>query len=313
MVFRPFGIRHLGAALVLALPLVASAALPEPVHVTFPSLDTDREGKPLAIPALLFRPAVPAPGAEIPLVVAVHGCGGMYGSAPGRADKLSEARAAWTELLLSDGYAVLLPDSFTPRGFREICTIKIAERAIKVGARRLDELGALAFGAALRGIDRNRIALIGWSHGGSTTLATINVKDPRVAAFIAADGAPPFYRVAVAMYPGCQAALHAGPRWEPGVPTAIHIGAADDWAPAQPCVDLGRAARARKEPLTVTVYPDSHHGFDAPRGKLVVRKDVPNGVNPGQGVTAGPNPVARAAALDAVRTFLRERLRAQDS
>ncbi len=298
------------AALLVALPLVAAAALPEPERVTFPSLGDDPGGKPVPVPALLFRPPPAAPDAAVPLVIAVHGCSGMYSAVAGRRGQLSPLLAAWTGQLLSDGYAVLLPDSFTPRGQREICTAKSGDRTIKVAARRLDQLGALAYGAALPGIDRARIALLGWSNGGSTALATINVKDRRVAAFIAAPGAAPFFRAAVAFYPGCRAALAAGTRWQPGAPTAIHIGAVDDWTPAQACVELGRAAAARNEPLQVTVYADSHHGFDAPGGKLRVWESIPNGVNPGLGVTLGPNPVARAAAMDAVRAFLRERLAA---
>jgi hypothetical protein len=38
------------------------------------------------------------------------------------------------------------------------------------------------------------------------------------------------------------------------------------------------------------------------------RLDVPNGVHPGQGVTVGPNPGARATANVRVRAFLRDRL-----
>ena len=66
--------------------------------------------------------------------------------------------------------------------------------------------------------------------------------------------------------------------------------------------------RVRGDPLEVTVYPGSYHGFDSPSGRVVVRHEVPNGVHPGQGVTVGPNPAARAAANDSVRAFLRERL-----
>jgi len=243
-------------------------------------------------------------------VIAVHGCGGMYGSAASRAGQLSERFAAWTDVLLRDGYAVLWPDSFTPRGRREICTIRTGDRAITAATRRLDVLGALAHAAQLPDVDRRRTALVGWSHGGSTTLATINAKDPRIAAYRAAPDAAPFFVAAVAFYPGCASSLRLNARWQPGMPTAIHIGARDDWTPAAPCVELGQAMRERMEPVTVTVYPDSHHGFDAPNGKVRVLNSVPNGVNPGQGVTVGPNPAARAAAIDAVRAFLRERLAA---
>jgi dienelactone hydrolase len=208
--------------------------------------------------------------------------------------------------LLDDGYAVLLPDSFTPRGHREICTIRTGERTVRVQQRRLDVLGALTHAATLAGVDPTRIALLGWSNGGSTALAAINARDPEVAAF-GARGMPSF-RVAVAFYPGCVAAQKLGARWQTVIPTAIHIGELDDWTPASACVALADASRARGEPITVAVYPGSYHGFDAPRGRVTVLREVPNGVNPGQGVTNGPNPTARTAAIASVRALLRATL-----
>ena len=65
----------------------------------------------------------------------------------------------------------------------------------------------------------------------------------------------------------------------------------------------------RGEPLKVVVYPNAHHGFDAPNGDVIQRSDVPNGVNPGQGVHVGANPAARERANAKVRAFLNDRLR----
>ena len=235
----------------------------------------------------------------------------MFSARADRSNELSERFAAWTEQLLADGYAVLLPDSFNSRGRRSVCLVKRGEPSITPVTRRLDILGALSYGAALPGVDRTRVALVGWSHGGSTTLASINGKDPRIAEYYAAAGAPPPFRVAVAFYPGCGVSLRARDEWQPAVPTAIHVGELDDWTPSATCVQLSDAARARGAPMTVTVYPGAHHGFDAPRGKVTVWKEVSTGANPDKGVTIGPDPAARAAANDAVRALLRERLAAR--
>jgi len=175
-----------------------------------------------------------------------------------------------------------------------------------------ESIGKIHYLAERPDIARDRVALVGWSHGGSTALAAINVRDREVAAFRDRPGAPPFFRAAVAFYPGCAVSLRAGNRWLPGVPTRIHIGENDDWTPAKPCVELGEAMTARGEPLKVVVYPNSHHGFDAPDGPVVHRIDVPNGAHPGQGVHVGANPAARDMANAKVRAFLNDRLRGPD-
>lgn len=294
---------------VVVAPDLAARAL---IRVSFPSLDRDKNGASVQINAILLLPDGPVPAGGFPAVVALHGCSGMYSMARGREDHLSDRLAARADLYLNDGYAVLFPDSFRSRGRTEVCTIKVGESPIKPMRRRLDALGALAFLAERPDIARDRIALVGWSHGGSTALATINLRDREVAAFRDKPGAPPFFRAAVAFYPGCAVSLRAGERWQPGAPTRIHIGASDDWTPVKPCVELGKAMAARGEPLKVVVYPNAHHAFDAPDGVVVHRTDVPNGVNPGQGVHVGANPAAREKANAKVSAFLNERLRGAD-
>ena len=57
------------------------------------------------------------------------------------------------------------------------------------------------------------------------------------------------------------------------------------------------------------VYPDSHHGFDSPVGRVRLLKEVPNGANPGQGVHSGRNAEAARQSGALVRDLLREAFR----
>lgn len=296
-------------ALVVALAFVgacAQAALPEPARVQFPSLDRDANGTRVTIDALYYRP--PAATGKVPLIVALHGCGGMYSEAPSRRNQLSLRGIAWTEQFLAEGYAVLWPDSFNPRGKRSVCLIKRGEPTIPPVTRRLDALGALAYGAAQPDVDRARTAIVGWSHGGSTTLAASNGKDPTIEAFYAAQGAPLPFKAAVAFYPGCVVSLREGASWLPAMPLRIDVGELDDWTPPGACVRLGGSARARGATMDVTVYPGAYHGFDGPSGKVILWKEVTTGAKPTEGVHVGPDPAARAAATESVRAFLRARL-----
>ena len=275
--------------------------------VTFPSQDRDA-GAAVTLRGALLLPRQPRPDGGFPAIIALHGCGGMYSKRDGHGGDVAERMLLRADPWLRDGYAVFFADSFGARGMREVCTIRHGERTVTAARRRLDALGALAYLASRADIARERIAIVGWSHGGSALLQAINTRDRAVAGFFARPGAPPFFRAAVAFYPGCAAPLKAGERYRPGTPTRIHIGELDDWTPAESCVTLGQSMQAADADLLVTTYAGSYHAFDSPTGKVMHRTDVPNGVHPGQGVHVGPNPAAREAANASVRAFLRQRL-----
>ena len=127
----------------------------DPERVTFPSLDIDAAtGKPVALSALYFSPDPSSGG--YPAVIALHGCGGMYSA--GRGDRLSPRHQQMAELLLAQGYAVLFPDSFNPRGRREVCNDPPGKSNITQDNRRLDVLGALTYLRTRADIDADRIA-----------------------------------------------------------------------------------------------------------------------------------------------------------
>ena len=137
--------------------------------VSFNSLDGT------VLKALVFHPGAlgsdPANQASRGTVIALHGCGGLYANAGARKGELTARSQAMADLLLAEGYSVVFPDSLTPRGETELCTQKIGSRKIDQTQRRADVLGSLAWVAAQPWAQPNRIALLGWSHGGSAVLA----------------------------------------------------------------------------------------------------------------------------------------------
>ncbi|HYW57380.1 MAG TPA: dienelactone hydrolase family protein [Polaromonas sp.] len=271
--------------LLAALPGIAA-----PREVFFNSLDGT------VIKAWVFPPTEKlAKGTVKGTVIALHGCGGLYASG-GRNKGLFNARhQAMADLLVAEGYAAVFPDSFTPRGESSICVQKIGMRKIDQSERRADTLATLDWVAAQPWGQATRTALLGWSHGGSAVLGATDVARAEVRR------RPVQPAVGIAFYPGCSAALKSGYRM--GAPLVMMLAEKDDWTPPAPCIELGKAVGAE-----VNIYPDSYHDFDSPTGRVQLRKDVPNGVNPGQGVHVGPNPAAREAAYARLREILRKAL-----
>ena len=275
--------------LCLCIPCRAQAV--ERQDVSFSSLDGTQ------ITAAVFKPQSALAGQTVATVVALHGCGGLYASAGARKGELSARHQAMADMLLAEGYAAVFPDSFTPRGETTLCTQKTGSGKVGQTQRRADTLAAIAWVArqpwATPGA--GRIALLGWSHGGSAVLSATDAGNSEVRSQAVQPA------VAIAFYPGCAASLKSG--YRPGVPLVLMLGEKDDWTPPGPCLSLGKSAGAE-----VNLYADSYHDFDNPTGGVRLREDVPNGVRPGQGVHAGANPAARELAYTRLREIFKATL-----
>jgi dienelactone hydrolase len=190
------------------------------------------------INGFLTKPDGPGP---FPAVVHLHGCGGLPD------DVKRGANHFWSERLASWGYAVLVVDSFTTRGIDNTCLGELATRGV-------DAYGALTWLARQPFVDTNRIAVIGFSAGGSATLSISEARDFELFENEGAHG----FKAAVAFYPNCVSdnALK--------IPALILTGELDDWMPAAAC----RAMTARRtggSPVKLIVYPGAYHSFDTPR------------------------------------------------
>jgi len=294
-----------------ANPAAASSQLPagaaEPA-VTRVRLPAD-VGTP-ALTAYWFTPretSVPRTQ-PLPVVVALHGCGGLVdmrvaARRAGTIEEVIDPAAAlqsryrdYAHWLTERGYAVLMLDSFSPRGKAQgICNESLDARAIDDKTRRADALAALRWVSRQPGVDARRIVLLGWSNGAQAVLATIDTSRAWPA------GTPTVER-AVAFYPGCKRALQQHD-FRLRTPLLLMIGGADDWTPATRCAMLQNAVQSRQPDarFRLEIYPGAYHGFDG-TSELHVRRDI--AARPGAGVTVGGDAVARVAALARLDSWL---------
>jgi dienelactone hydrolase len=272
------------AVAVVTSLLAALASAQE--RVSFPSFD-GAGNAPVVLSGYFF----PVAASPAPAIAMFHGCGGAYD----KSGALSRRMREYAELFNGLGMHVLVVDSLTARYEKELCTQRSGRRRVTQANRRLDALGALAYLADRTDVDARRIGMIGWSNGGSTVLSATNLHHHDVAAAIVK---PAF---AIAFYPGCESDLKRG--YSPSAPLLMLVGQLDDWTPSAPCVALAKSVADMKP--EITVYPGAWHGFDSD-APVRLRKDVPNGVNPGQGVHVGGNPAAWRASRDRVVRFLAE-------
>ncbi|WP_170836169.1 dienelactone hydrolase family protein [Pandoraea sp. ISTKB] len=287
-------LRWFAAALIgvatLSLGWTGNAIAQEKVKVA--SLDTDSDGKPVMLDAYLFR-AVNA-NAPTPAVVFMHGCNGMFS----RRGSIDGRELDWARRFNAQGYAVLMVDSFTTRGQGSECA---KGGPVRPWAERpRDAYGALRYLQALPDIRPDRVALMGWSHGGGTTLFSIGPKSPARAQD---DSSAPDFAAAVAFYPGWCNTKAQGADWSTKIPLLLLTGADDVWTKAAPCDAFVKDVTAKGAPITFHIYPGAYHDFDTPN--LPVR-ERPEFTNPKTHVVpiTGTQPEAREDAIERVTAFL---------
>ncbi|MFT5449150.1 MAG: dienelactone hydrolase [Gammaproteobacteria bacterium] len=217
-----------------------------------------------------------------PAVVALHGCGGPINWKSG---ELSKRHLAWGRILARDGYVVFFPDSFGSRGHRSLCRVK--RRPVRSRDRQADAGGAHAWLAQQVDVDKRRIALLGWSNGGTTALRVAASKRGQV------------FRRIISFYRGSRSLLRR-PFRKSVTPLKIIIGRADDWTPAEPCVDLAKLWRA-----DIVLYDDAYHSFDTPNSPVRIRRGMAYSKNGDGVVHVGTHVAARTAAIKEVLQMLK--------
>lgn len=185
----------------------------------------------------------------MPAVVLVHGSGGIY----------SAELDYWPKQFNAAGIAVFTLDMFSPRGVQSTAE---DQSQVPFTADVADAFSALGVVATHPRIDRQRIAIMGFSRGGTATLRA------SVEKIIAAQKLPDGLRFA-AVIPtyagGCAGVFRLVAK--PGVfskaPMLFIHGDADDYAPIGPCQDYADKIGRAGTPVEFVVIEGAQHKFDA--------------------------------------------------
>ena len=202
-----------------------------------------KKGTPVTLAGYL---RLPKRNEKNPAVILFHDGGGLGG--------VGGPVHEWARVLNEAGIATFAVDSFSGRG---IATPADVGRFSAV-SRVVDAYRALDVLAKHPLIDPNKIAVMGFSHGGTTALYS------SVLRFQKMHGNPGVQFVAhVPVYGGCETTFH-GDEALVARPVLLLHGTADDWVPIGPCREY--VARLTKAGMDVRLieYPDAHHCFDCP-------------------------------------------------
>ncbi len=243
----------------------------------------------------LYKPAGTRP---FNTVLMMHGCAGMLNK-----DGSMKARErAWLDILRGEGYAILLADSFTDRGFGSICRLR--NRPVSPGRERPhDAYGALQWLQAQPFVRPDRVVLMGWSNGAMSMLWTVRRDAPQRPAGLERD-----FRAAIGFYPGCITIRREVEYYRAALPVLLQIGLADDWTKPKPCMALVDEANGRGgATMAYDAYDGAYHAFDNPSSRERTITTRHSAYKSGQRtVHVGTNAEARERAIMRVKAYLRQ-------
>ncbi len=133
----------------------------------------------------------------------------------------------------------------------------------EVEIRPLDAYGALAYLRTRVDVEKARIALLGWSNGGSAALSTMSVEAPGISRPTPASG----FRGAVVFYPACGLKDKFDDGYRPYAPVRVFMGTADEEVSPKRCTRLVEKSQSLGGNIDITLYSGATHGFDDPSRK----------------------------------------------
>ncbi len=168
-----------------------------------------------AVIAHLALPSGTPPPQGWPAVVVLHGSGGLFETldddvAYGCGTEPHAEFARWKQLLVEQGYVVIMPDSFYSRGFcewsdrDEIPEEPDMDEHDRLVLRVFDAWAAAEWACDQPFVDCDNLGVLGFSNGGSVALMSVQydfsaTEDER----LREHGAEEWFRGVIAYYPGC--------------------------------------------------------------------------------------------------------------
>ncbi len=213
--------------LLIVFIFIPSLILAEKVE--FKGLSPSSKNGQLTLHANLTKPDGDGP---FPAVIMMHGCDGE-----------KPYFDPWEARIREWGFVVLRVDSLSPRNDTTFC-----DKGFMAIERAQDAYDAKAYLAQHSFVDKRKISLIGWSHGGKAVLYAVddNIR-------IKERGLP--FQCAVAIYPFCNN-IHSL-----NAPLLVLTGEKDDWCPSWMCENFIHDNMSQHE-VKIKIYEDALHGFD---------------------------------------------------
>lgn len=205
----------------------------------------------------VVRPEGPGP---FPTVLQFHGCGGR-----------KAFQDTWADVGRAAGWAVVVVDSFAPRGIGSLEARATVCTGLRLWGRQRagDVYAALVWARAQAWADPQRLALAGWSHGAWTIMDALALPPERraVATGLTGLGPDPLAGVEAAflVYPYAgRAALPAQLGWQ-AQPRTVAIVAGRDLVVGNsaPRRHL-EALSAQGLPIRIERFANATHAFDEP-------------------------------------------------
>lgn len=240
------------------IPEVTGRPVSFPSHSPFTLADVGggpEVDPPTTARGTVFLPVAASPAQPVPAIVLLHGASGVLG-----AREMTYARQ-----FAAMGVAALVVDSFAARRDR---ATRFVDRLIEITEAMVlaDAYAGLRMLAALPEIDGTRVALIGFSYGGMTSLYAAHAQ---VAERYAPAG--PRFAAHVAYYAPCLARFEDSRAT--GAPVLLQFGGRDAIVDAARCAEVAADLERGGAEVRTVVYPEAYHQWD--------------------GVFAGPRPIGR--------------------